>query len=66
MYISSKTAIVFTYEGITLVNTTKLKQVNPILPGLWKDVVTRGGGAIMAPPPGFLALGPPKAQNWVY
>ena len=39
----------------------KWGEINPILPRLWKDVVTRGGP--LWPPPGFLALGPPKAQN---
>ena len=31
-------------------------------PGSGKTLLPRGGGGIMAPP-GFLALGPPEAQN---
>ena len=35
--------------------------INPILPGLWKDVVTRGG-AIMAPP-WFFGFGATKSPK---
>ena len=42
-------------------NFENFTHINPILPGLWKDVVTRGG-AIMAPP-WFFGFGATKSPK---
>ena len=51
--------------SIPLFSSCKWSLINPILPGLWKDVVPRGG-AIMAPPLVFWLWGHqmPKNEPW--